>query len=128
MDLEKFHPDRIQYLQHKELIALTREHIKALAEAYPFMEGRLEIVKEGTVKPKSVATYRSLWSLLKSGHKFNIVGSIYNEPKVSVPAEVLEELESVEIIKPEKPIFTHKPKSNEYKQNPAKSGNRRGNN
>jgi hypothetical protein len=128
MDLTKFHPDRIQYLQHHELKSLTREDIKELSEAYPFMEGRLQIVKDGTVKPKSVATYRSLWSLLKSGHKFNIVGSIYDEPKVSVPVAVLEKLEEVEVIKPEKPIFTHKPKTNEYKQNPAKSGNRRGNN
>jgi hypothetical protein len=128
MDIVKFHPDNIRYLQHSDLISLTKDEIKELSEVYPFMEGRLQIVKEGTVKPKSVATYRSLWSLLKGGHKFNIVGSIYEEPLLQVDKQVVAEMQEVEFIQPEQPIFNNKQKTNEYKQNPAKSRNRRGNN
>jgi hypothetical protein len=127
MDLIKFHPDNLSRVQSSELQELTKEDIKELAEAYPYMNAKLYIVKKGTQNPKSLATYRSLNSLLRSGHQFELTGSIHGDPVKSIEPKLVQELEKVDYIEPEQPIFQPINTNNESRKTPIKPRTRRGN-
>jgi hypothetical protein len=96
MDLmEKFNPRNLKNLKFVEFESLTIEMIGLLAMMYPYMNGELIIQKADGTGVKSPASYRSLNSLLKGGHKFKIVGTKYGEPKPN-PIEVDKEVSKID--------------------------------
>jgi hypothetical protein len=109
--LTKYSPANLKTVKGKELALLTDSDVHRLAEEYPFMGGDLLIKKIDNSGVESVATYKSLSSLLKGGHKFKIVGTKYGEPKepaMNIEA-VVQQISTPDFVPIEKDIF-NKPK------------------
>jgi hypothetical protein len=102
MDLKKFRPSNLPNVGLEELQALTTEDIKELALAHPFMQGELLIRKADNTGIASPATWKSLYSLLKSGHKFKIV-DIKNK-KAITSAPIVEVINN-DFVEPERSLF-----------------------
>jgi hypothetical protein len=102
MDLKKFNPSKLPNASLEELQSLGIDDIKELSLKYPYMSGELLIQKANGLGVASPATYKSLYSLLKSGHKFKIVG-IKN--KNAVPSKPVKKVIS-DFVKPEQSLFT----------------------
>jgi hypothetical protein len=79
--IEIYNPDNIKSIGIEQLSKLTALEIELLAKKFPFMDAMLLIKRDDGKGVTSSATYRSLNSLLKSGHRYKIVGSKYGEPK-----------------------------------------------
>lgn len=112
MDLKNFAPGKLSKLTAEDFDALTKEDIAQLAKLYPNMNAELLIVREGTDKPRNAATYRSLNSLLFSGQKFKIIGTMYVAPTTTAtttpvaPAPASQPSLAVDaFVAPESPIF-----------------------
>jgi hypothetical protein len=121
MDLiEKFSPKNLRHIRSTELINLTKEEIEKLAVAYPFMNGDLRIQKSDGKGVISSGTYRSVNSLIKSGHHFKIVGTKFGDPKIELQKEV-EVIEQKEFIEPQKPIFNEPEKFEKLVKTPKKT-------
>lgn len=111
--ITKYSPAQLKSVKGSELASLTDLDIHRLADEYPFMSGDLLIKKADGTGVESAATYKSLSSLLKGGHKFKIVGTKYGEPKppaMDIEA-VVEKISSPDFVPIEKDIF-NKPKIN----------------
>jgi hypothetical protein len=117
MDIEKFHPKNIKHLYSAQLLELSQDDVRQLAEAYPIMHPELHISKVGAEHIINVATYKSAYSLMRTGYKFKIVGTKFGDPVLSTPEEeileVVEQLHSEDYVEPENKIFNPKPKINE---------------
>ena len=108
--VEKFAPSNLPNLTENAFAELTKDDIQLLASVYPVMQPKLLIAKEGTVHPKSPATYKSLYSLLFSGHKFYIAGTMFGKPKEVIDSEadikMAKAINKAEFIAPEGQIFS----------------------
>lgn len=108
--VEKFAPANLPNLNETDFVDLSKDDIQLLASVYPIMQPKLLIAKEGTVHPKSPATYKSLYSLLFSGHKFYIAGTMFGKPKEVIDAnadiKMAESIKTDDFIAPSEPIFT----------------------
>jgi hypothetical protein len=71
---DKFHPKRLTIIDLEEFQKLSKDELKELGFAYQNMEPNLLIQKIDGTSPISSANYRSLYNLLFSGHKYQIVG------------------------------------------------------
>lgn len=99
MDLKKFNPKNLPTASVEDLQSLTIEDIKELASLYPYMNGDLLIKRANGSGVASPATYKSLYFLLKSGHKFVIIDvrnrkSVPTDPIIHLTVEEIEEVES----------------------------------
>lgn len=107
MDLkQKFSPANLKNVFASDFDDLTFSDIEILAKEFPFMNGDLLIQKADGSGVKSPATYKSFVSLIKSGHKFKIVGTRYGTPKLP-PADlesIVEKVSEVEFIASASPI------------------------
>ncbi len=112
MDLKNYAPGKVHKLSQEDFDALTKEDIAQLAKLHPNMNPELLIVREGTEKPRNAATYRSLNSLLFSGQKFRIIGTMFSpqaqtatRPAVQPASASKPTLAVDEFVAPESPIF-----------------------
>ena len=107
--VEKFNPSNLTTIDSSEFLTLTKDDIQLLASVYPVMQPKLLIAKEGTSFPQSPATYKSLYSLLFSGHKFYIAGTMYGKPKEVVASDsdvkMAEAISAPDFLAPEGQIF-----------------------
>lgn len=81
IDIEIYNPDYLDRTGIEQLSKLTALEIELLAKKHPFMPANLLIKRDDNKGVVSSATYRSLNSLLKSGHRYKIVGTKFGEPK-----------------------------------------------
>lgn len=108
--VEKFAPANLPNLIETDFVDLTKDDIQLLASVYPVMQPKLLIAKVGTSHPKSPATYKSLYSLLFSGHKFYIAGTMFGKPKEVIDTDadikMAEAIKTADFIAPSEPIFS----------------------
>ena len=108
--VEKFAPSNLPNLTPTDFVDLTKDDIQLLASVYPIMQPKLLIAKEGTVQPQSPATYKSLYSLLFSGHSFYISGTMHGKPSRVIDSDadikMAEAISVSEFVAPEGAIFT----------------------
>jgi hypothetical protein len=113
--VEKFAPSNLPNLIETDFVDLKKEDIQLLASVYPIMQPKLLIAKVGTVAPKSPATYKSLYSLLFSGHKFYIAGTMFGKPKEVIDTEsdikMAQAIATDDFVAPEGDIFQDKTES-----------------
>jgi hypothetical protein len=131
MDIALFNPANMKNLYASQFVGLTKENIKLLAETYPVMSPDLLIVNDKDRKVVSVATYKSLYSLLKLGFDFRIIATKFGDPKPTPVSEqiaiVEEELKQESYIEPDQPIFSttkRKPMSEDTKRKISESRKR----
>lgn len=108
--VEKFAPANLPNLSETDFVELSKDDIQLLASVYPVMQPKLLIAKEGTETPKSPATYKSLYSLLFSGHKFYIAGTMFGKPKEVIDSnadiKMAQAIVTDDFLAPSEPIFT----------------------
>jgi hypothetical protein len=119
MDLNFYHPAHLRHRKLAELKALTIDEIKKISESYPIMNGDLLIAKKGDKKPiVSSATWKSLYSLLRNNHQFEIVGTRFGEPKETIEQIIKTSapLSEPEFVAPAHPIFSQPAIQSEQKR------------
>lgn len=129
LDLKAFSKENLPNLSIEELADLKKEDIELLAKEYFYVEPILLIQKVDGSGVSSPATWRSLYSLLKLGQQFKIVGLLNIKPRLKPKQDVItpivEKLSTIEFLAPEKPIIT----SDDHSEEPVvkKAGRKRKN-
>lgn len=110
VDVNLFSKENLPNVSIEELGALTKDEIEVLAKHYFYVEPILLIQPVNGNNVKSPATWRSLFSLLKLGKNFKIVGLLniqqgVKKPQKSAVEPIVDDLSKIEFIAPETPII-----------------------